>query len=152
MEIIELPLHQSESLLRSGNAGRIALCSDEGPYVTPVNYSVVDDAVIIRTTEDSFLATHAPGAAVAFEVDQFDHANYRGWSVVARGTAQRVVDVRELSHVMAVWEPRSWADGPRTFFLKVKWSQLTGRRLGSGWSIEENLLVNRRMPVGATYT
>ena len=151
MEIKELPRHQSESLLRSGIAGRIALCTADGPYVVPVNYSVVDDAVVVRTTEDSFLATHGPGATVAFEVDQFDYENHRGWSVVARGRAHRIADVRELSHVMATWEPRSWADGPRCVFLKIPWEDLTGRRLGDEWSIEANLLVNRRAPLGANY-
>lgn len=151
MEIIELPRHQSESLLRSGTAGRIAMCTPDGPYVVPVNYSVVDDAVVVRTTDDSFLAVHGPGAVVAFEVDQFDYENHRGWSVVARGHAHRIEYLRELAHVMATWEPRSWADGPRTLFLKIPWEEITGRRLGAGWSIEENLLVNRRAPVGAHY-
>ena len=152
MEIIELPRHQSESLLRSGTAGRVALCTSDGPYVVPVNYSVVDESVIIRTTEDSYLALHAPGAVVAFEVDQFDYENHRGWSVVARGKAHRIIDLRELTHVMAMWEPRTWADGPRSVFLSVACQHITGRRLGSGWSIEQNLLVNRRPPVGAQYT
>ena len=152
MEIIELPRHQSESLLRSGIAGRVALCTSEGPYIVPVNYSVVDESVIIRTTADSYLALHAPGAIVAFEVDQFDYENHRGWSVVARGKAHRIIELRELSHVMAMWEPRTWADGSRSFFLSIAWQDLTGRRLGSGWSIEQNLLVNRRAPVGAQYT
>ena len=152
MELIDLPRHQSESLLRSGTAGRVAMCSLEGPYVVPVNYSVVDESVVIRTTEDSFLATHAQGAILALEVDQFDYENHRGWSVVARGTAHRINDLRELEHVLAMWEPRTWADGPRTAFIKFPWQDLTGKRLGSGWSIEENLLVNRRAPLGAQYT
>ena len=152
MEIFELPHHQCESLVRSGTAGRIALCTPEGPYLVPVNYSVVDDSVVIRTAADSFLADHAHGERVAFEVDQFDYENHQGWSVVARGTAQRVDNVRELSHIMAVWEPRPWPDGPRPVFLKVPWHQLTGKRLGADWSIERNLLVNRVVPVGATYT
>lgn len=150
MEIFELPRHQSESLLRSGTAGRIALCTADGPYVVPVNYSVVDESVVIRTAPDSFLASHAHGAQVAFEVDQFDYENHRGWSVVARGTAQRVDSVRELSHIMAVWEPLAWPDGPRPVFLRFPWQQITGRRLGADWSIERNLAVNRMAPIGVT--
>lgn len=151
MEILELPHHQSESLLRSGKAGRIAICTEDGPYVTPVNYSAVDQSVVICTTEDSFLAIHGPGATVAFEVDQFDYVNYRGWSVVARGIAHRIVEAGELSHLIAVRQPRSWADEPRCVLLSIPWSEITGRRLGSGWSIEEDLLVNRVMPTGANY-
>lgn len=152
MELIDLPRHQAESLLRSGTAGRVALCTLDGPYVVPVNYAVVDESVVIRTTEDSFLATHAHGAILAFEVDQFDYLNHRGWSVVARGIAHRINDLRELEHVLAMWEPRTWADGPRTAFIKFPWQDLTGKRLGSGWSIEKELLVNRVQPHGAQYT
>lgn len=151
MELIDLPRHQSASLLRSGIAGRVALCTFDGPYVVPVNYSVVDESVVIRTSEDSYLATHADGAILAFEVDQFDYENHRGWSVVARGTAHRITDLRELEQVLARWEPRTWADGPRTVFIRIAWQDLTGKRLGSGWSIEDNLLINRRSPLGAQY-
>ena len=152
MELIDLPRHQSESLLRSGTAGRVALCTPDGPYVAPINYSVVDESVVIRTSEDSYLATHAHGAILAFEVDQFDYENHRGWSVVARGTAHRINDLRELEHVMAMWEPRTWVDGPRPVFLRFAWQDLTGKRLGSGWSIEKNLPVNRMSAAGAQYT
>lgn len=153
MELIDLPRHQSESLLRAGNAGRVAICTPDGPHIVPVNYSVVDESVVIRTTEDSYLAGHAHDKILSFEVDQFDYENHRGWSVVARGRAHRIHDLRELSHVMASWEPRSWADGDRNVFLKFPWQELTGRRLGSGWSIEQNLLVNRVVPMtGAKYT
>jgi nitroimidazol reductase NimA-like FMN-containing flavoprotein (pyridoxamine 5'-phosphate oxidase superfamily) len=152
MELIDLPRHQSESLLRAGSAGRIAVCTFDGPYVVPVNYSVVDESIVFRTTEDSFLATHAPNAIVALEVDQFDYENHRGWSVVARGQAHRIGNLRELEHVLAMWEPRTWADGPRTAFIKFPWKDLTGKRLGEGWSIEKNLLVNRIAPTGAVYS
>lgn len=152
MEVIELPRHQTESLVRAGSAGRVALCTTEGPYLVPVNYSVVDEAVVIRTTQDSFLATHAPGAMLAFEVDQFDYENHRGWSVVARGTARRITQIRELEHVMATWEPRTWADGQRCVFLYLPWQQLTGRRLGDGWSIESNPPPNLGVQVGAQCT
>lgn len=146
MELIELPRHQSESLLRSGVVGRVAFTAPDGPHVIPVNYSVVDESVVFRTSEDSLMALHAPGATIAFEVDQFDYENHRGWSVVARGEAHRIYSPRELEHVLAVWEPRPWAGGSRHVFLKFGWEELSGRRLGAGWSIEENLLVKRMVP------
>lgn len=147
MEIIELPRHQSESLLRSGVAGRVAVCTPEGPHIVPVNYSVVDQSVVIRTHADGLLATQAPGSVIAFEVDQFDYENGRGWSVIARGLAHQVTDIPELSHVLAMWEPRPWVDGPRPVYLRFTWSEISGRRLGAHWSIEKNLSVNRWDPV-----
>jgi hypothetical protein len=47
---------------------------------------------------------------LAFEVDHFDHAE-RGWSVVARGRSEVVVDASEQYHIRRVWPPRPWADG-----------------------------------------
>lgn len=146
MEIEWLPTHKCEALLRSGVAGRVAVCAPDGPHMVPVNYSVVDESVVIRTTPYSKLATYAPGAMVAFEVDQFDYEHHRGWSVVARGRAHEVSDLRELEHILGRWDPRPWADGHRDFYLKFDWTEISGRRLGSGWSIEENLAVNRVAP------
>ena len=40
----------------------------------PMSYSVVDAAIIMRTTPDSVLGLQARGAAVAFEVDHFNYA------------------------------------------------------------------------------
>ena len=47
-EAIDLSPDQCERLLRAGIAGRVALSSPDGPHITPVNYSVVGDAIIIR--------------------------------------------------------------------------------------------------------
>lgn len=150
MELIELPRHQSESLLRSGVAGRVAVCTPDGPHIVPVNYSIVDECVVIRTHPDGLLAKYGPGAKVAFEVDQFDFENQRGWSVIARGQAHHIYLLRELEHVLAMWEPRPWVDGPRPVFLKFAWEEIAGRRLGEGWSIEQNLAVNRWDPVSSS--
>jgi hypothetical protein len=70
---------------------------------------------------------------LAFEVDHFDHAYQQGWSVVARGRASVVQDEAALKHITAVWEPRPWASGTRPLFLRIAWTELTGRQLGTGW-------------------
>ena len=44
-EAIDLTREECERLLRSGVGGRVALCSPNGPYIVPVNHSVVDDAM-----------------------------------------------------------------------------------------------------------
>jgi len=49
-ESYELTVGQCEALLRSCTVGRVALSTPTGPHVIPVNYTVVDDAVIVRTT------------------------------------------------------------------------------------------------------
>jgi uncharacterized protein len=127
------PLSYSEcnALLRGGVAGRVALSAPDGPHIIPLNYSVVDSAIVVRTSPFSVLGTHGRDAMVAFEVDSFDLAREQGWSVVARGRAEVVRDQAELDHIARVWEPRPWAGGGRALVLRIPWTELTGRRLGS---------------------
>ncbi len=129
----ELSYSECEALLRAGVTGRVALSTPTGPQIVPRNYSIVDCAIVLRTSAYSLLGTYGRGTTVAFEVDQVDTANQRGWSVVARGRADVVEDPAELDHIRAVWEPRPWANGARGLFLKIRWTELTGRQLGEGW-------------------
>jgi nitroimidazol reductase NimA-like FMN-containing flavoprotein (pyridoxamine 5'-phosphate oxidase superfamily) len=133
-ESIELSREEAEALLRQGVFGRVAVTTPSGPHIVPVNYSVVDDAVVMRTLPYSLLATHGRGAVVAFEVDHVDHEHQRGWSVVARGTAEMVDDPDLLAHIEATLPPRPWAAGNRNLVLRLVWDELTGRKLGTGWT------------------
>ena len=132
-----------EELLRGGLVGRVALCTPTGPHVVPVNYSVVDDAVVFRTTPYSILGSQSRGSLLAFEVDQFDYEHQRGWSVVARGRSEMVVDADELENIRAAWDPDTWAAGSRTLYLRMRWSELTGRQLGRDWDPRATLPVRR---------
>jgi len=42
-----------------------------------------------------------------------------------------------------VWEPNAWAAGLRNLYLRVRWTELTGRRLGPGWNPVDELPVRR---------
>lgn len=145
---IELSRAAAERLLRLGVVGRIAFTAPDGPQILPVNYSVVGDAVVLRTTPYGVLGTHGRDARVAFEVDELDHEYQHAWSVVARGRSEVVRDAAELADVRAVWPPRPWADGTRDLFLRIPWDELTGRRLGPGWDPEAELTWARRLATG----
>jgi nitroimidazol reductase NimA-like FMN-containing flavoprotein (pyridoxamine 5'-phosphate oxidase superfamily) len=127
----ELTQAECETLLRTGVVGRIALSTSDGPHIIPINYSVVDDAIIVRTSPYSLLGTHGRDSRLAFEIDQFDHEYHRGWSVVARGRAEFVTDPTELDHIRAVRQPHPWAAGSREMHLRLRWDELSGRRLGA---------------------
>jgi nitroimidazol reductase NimA-like FMN-containing flavoprotein (pyridoxamine 5'-phosphate oxidase superfamily) len=145
-ETFDLSQAECEALLRAGLVGRIAACAPDGPHIIPVNYSVVDDAIVLRTTPYSMLGSHAKGSVLALEVDQFDYEYQRGWSVVARGRAEAVVDAEQLDRVRRSWDPTSWAAGRRSLYLRFRWSDLTGRRLGQGWDLMASLPVRRTSP------
>lgn len=142
-EAIDLTREECERLLRAGIAGRLAICTPTGPHIVPVNYSVVDDAIIVRTSPYSVLGTYGRDSMLAFEVDQFDHERQRGWSVVARGRADAVVRPAELEHIRETWEPRPWAAGARSLYLRLRWTELSGRRIGAAWDPQAGLPVRR---------
>nr|WP_281385938.1 pyridoxamine 5'-phosphate oxidase family protein [Nocardioides luti] len=136
---------ECETLLRSGVVGRLALSTPDGPHVIPINYSVVDDAIIVRTSPYSLLGTYGRDSTLAFEIDQFDHEYHRGWSVVARGRAEFVTDPAELEHIRAVWQPHPWAAGARGMHLRLAWDELTGRRLGAAGNPVAELRIRRAL-------
>lgn len=145
-ELFELTQEECEALLKAGIAGRVAVLTSDGPQILPVNYSVVDDAIIIRTSPDSVLGRHGVDTAFAFEVDQYDYPNGRGWSVLARGQSHAVEDADEMRRIRSTSEPRPWADGDRPLLIAFVWRELTGRRLGRGWDPLANMPVRRVAP------
>ncbi len=129
----ELSARECLTLLRSGVAGRIALSTPTGPHIVPVNYSVVDDAIIVRTSPYSLLGTYGRDTTFAFEIDDFDGARARGWSVQARGRIEAVADRTELQAVREAAVPQPWAGGTRPLYLRLRWHELTGRQVGAYW-------------------
>jgi nitroimidazol reductase NimA-like FMN-containing flavoprotein (pyridoxamine 5'-phosphate oxidase superfamily) len=143
-ELVELPYEKCEELLRASIVGRVAFNTDEGPLVLPVNYTTVGDAILFRTSPYSVLGTHAPGSLLAFEIDHIDYEDHRGWSVLATGTGERVDDPAELETGTPFWNPKPWAAGARVLYVRLRWTRLTGRRIGGGWTRESELPVRRR--------
>jgi nitroimidazol reductase NimA-like FMN-containing flavoprotein (pyridoxamine 5'-phosphate oxidase superfamily) len=139
----ELSAAQCIDLLMAGLVGRVAVCTPSGPHVVPVNYSVVDESVIVRTTPYSVLGSQARGSLLALEIDHVDLERHRGWSVVVRGRADVVTDADALKHIKHTWNPESWAAGSRNVYLRVPWSEVSGRCLGAGWNPVDSLPARR---------
>jgi len=144
-ESFEMSREESESLLRLGVVGRVAVSTPTGPHIIPVDYSVVEGSIVMRTSPYSLLAIHGIDVVVAFEVDHVDHENHHAWSIVARGMSEVVSDAVAADHIRAVWEPRPWAAGSGNLFLRLPWNDLTARKLGVGWSPANELEFGRRV-------
>jgi nitroimidazol reductase NimA-like FMN-containing flavoprotein (pyridoxamine 5'-phosphate oxidase superfamily) len=129
-ELYQLSPSECRALLADCQTGRVAVVAPDGPHVIPVNYAVVDESVVFRTSPFTVLATYGADARVAFEVDHTDDARRIGWSVEARGRASVVYDSAELAHIARVWEPVPWAGGERALHLRLRYDELTGRSLG----------------------
>jgi nitroimidazol reductase NimA-like FMN-containing flavoprotein (pyridoxamine 5'-phosphate oxidase superfamily) len=126
----ELAYDECVRLLHAGVVGRAAVNTPQGPLITPMNYAVVDDALVVATSPYSALGTYGAGSLVAFEVDHFDYEAHTGWSVMIRGRADIVTDTNELRRMRKSWAPRPWADGTRNLHLRIPWAELSGRSLG----------------------
>lgn len=144
-EPIELTVDECLELLTSGVVGRVAMCTPMGPRILPVNYAMYDDAVVFRTTPYSELASYGLNSDLAFEIDHLDYEKHQGWSVVAIGRAAPVEDQDELRDIQAGWDPSPWAGGRRHLYLKLRWRDVTGRRLGHDWTRESTSPVRRAL-------
>ncbi len=146
---IELSHAICAELLSAGIVGRIAFVTPTGPQVIPVNYAVIDDTVVFRTSPYGLLGIHGRGVRAAFEIDQLDHEYDQGWSVVAHGRLAHLTDPVALDRVHATWRPRPWAGGvSRHLYLQLTWDLLTGRRLGTGFDLFGSLVTRRQAPSG----
>ncbi|CAM3579385.1 pyridoxamine 5'-phosphate oxidase family protein [Nocardioides zeicaulis] len=130
-------------LLGAGVVGRVAISTPNGPHIVPVNYSVHDESVLVRTTAYSLLGTYGRDAWLCFEIDHLDHEHESGWSVAVRGRATFVTDLDELASLGRGWGPRPWAAGQRTLVVRIPWTEVTGRRLGAGADPSQHLPVQR---------
>ncbi len=130
-ETRELNAGECQALLRSGVAGRVAVSTPTGPHIVPVNYTVVENSIVFRTAPYSLLGTYGRESTLAFEIDGFDEVNERGWSVQARGRVEAVTDRAELSRIREIAEPQPWAGGARSLYLRLRWSELSGRKLNA---------------------
>lgn len=120
-------------LLGEGVAGRVAIGTPNGPHIVPVNYAVDAESILVRTSAYSLLGTYGRNEQLCFEVDRFDYELERGWSVVVRGRAHFVDDQAELAEIAASWQQRPWAAGQRHLVVRIPWTEVTGRQLGSDW-------------------
>lgn len=114
-------------LLADGGIGRVVFVSEHGPEAVPVNFTMYEGAVVIRTAEGSVLAGQLD-RQVAFEVDSLDGAQHQGWSVLLSGQARRVANPAVVSRMRAILEP--WAgEEDRHLYLMIDPSRIGGRRI-----------------------
>ncbi|MGW2605681.1 helix-turn-helix domain-containing protein [Streptomyces mirabilis] len=127
-ELVELSAEECRSRLSGHGVGRIAMDTPDGPIVVPLNYTVIDDSVVFRTTPDAVPAA-AVGAHVAFEVDHIDEALSQGWSVLIRGFGRAVTDPDAVRRLTELAYSRPWAGGERDVWVRIESTDITGRRI-----------------------
>ena len=116
-------------LLASQQIGRLAVASDDGVRILPVNYLVDGDAIAIRSDANA-LVRFAPLHSVEFEVDHIDAEDGTGWAVVTDGTAQLITDALDTvsEHTRALTLP-DWSHRPKPEWLRIAVTRVAGARL-----------------------
>ncbi|WP_230193780.1 DUF1918 domain-containing protein [Streptomyces sp. NBC_00080] len=120
---------ECRTLLSTHGVGRIAVSAPDGrPAVVPVNYDVIDDAIVFRTAPNLTPAA-AVGTEVAFEVDHMDEALSQGWSVLAVGPASVVTEPDAVRRLTEHAHTTPWPGGEREMWVSIRPAHLTGRRI-----------------------
>ncbi|GAA3104120.1 pyridoxamine 5'-phosphate oxidase family protein [Streptosporangium carneum] len=121
-------------LVSAGGVGRVAFDTPTGPLILPVNYTMHEGSVLLRTAFggplDTNLRTGVEGVdfKVAFEVDHIDEARRQGWSVLIRGAAHHISSEREQAAVTAT-DVEPWAGGERELHIRITPVEVSGRRI-----------------------
>ncbi|MFD7275595.1 pyridoxamine 5'-phosphate oxidase family protein [Streptomyces sp. NPDC059862] len=127
---VELSAQECRALLSTHGVGRVAVPDTPGPVVVPVNYSVVDGAIVFRTAPGA-TPWRAVDTQVAFEVDHVDDALSQGWSVLVRGHARAVTDPDAVSRLERQAYSAPWVGGRRDVWVSIEPLSMTGRRIVS---------------------
>lgn len=142
--LIALEPPECEQLLKAGVFGRLVLSTGpRGPEILPVNYTTQGNAILVSAMAGSLLDQYADGAALLFEVDHVDHERHHGWSVVARGTGERLVDDERAEALRGAPGPPRWVRREEWSLIRLCWDELSGRRVGAGWDALADLPVRR---------
>jgi uncharacterized protein len=117
------------NLLETVSIGRVAVSLGALPVILPVNFTMVDGDIVIRTTPGTKLDAATTNAVVAFEVDGFDPTDHDGWSVLVQGVAEEVTDPDEIRTLDRVTHA-AWS-GATGRFVRIGTRILSGRRLSA---------------------
>lgn len=117
------------SHLGLGAVGRVGFVEEGGPVILPVNYTMDGTAIVFRTAAGSKLSVGMMQRPVCFEVDDWDTMTHSGWSVLAKGVADEVLDAAEIERLEQL-PVRPWSRPDlRDHWIRIMVEELTGRRI-----------------------
>ncbi|MDR0782846.1 MAG: pyridoxamine 5'-phosphate oxidase family protein [Propionibacteriaceae bacterium] len=116
-------------LLAGERLGRLAVQSENGIDIFPINYVVDGESIVFRTADGTKLASVKNHSHVTFEIDSWTEED--GISVVARGHASPVTSEAEIAQIEAL-RLKPWVPTYKTFFVRITINQLQARRFTFG--------------------
>lgn len=124
--LIELEASECWELAATRPVGRLAWTGARGPMIVPINFTVGDGVLHLRTKAYSEVARECESSPVAFEIDSFDEDRREGWSVLMRGHAHFLYHGDEDGT-----GPDVWPDGPRSLRIGIEVEEISGRRIAA---------------------
>ena len=116
-------------MLAQGRLGRRSVNIRALPAILPMNYTLMDGDIVVRTAPGTKLTAALVNSVVGFEVDRVDSDHTHGWSVLVFGHATEIRDHATLDRVHAL-PLASWASGEGDHFINIPTEQVTGRAFG----------------------
>lgn len=129
--IEELSSDECWELLAEDGVGRLATATidratgNPAPDIFPVNFHVYEQRILFRTAPGSKLIDLTAQPAVAFQTD--GHRGDTHWSVVARGTARRMMFDSDILE-SGVLNLQSTLPGEKWNYVRIDVETITGIR------------------------
>ena len=126
-----LSFEECLSLLGATHVGRLGFVDSGSPLILPINFAMDGSTAVFKTGEGSKLEAGMMQRPVCLEIDAWDSELHTGWSVLAMGIADEVLDETETARLDAldvgVW---SRPDLPY-YWVRVLIEEMSGRRIVS---------------------
>ena len=117
--------NESWALLERARIGRLAVRSGDGVDIFPVNFTVKDHAVYLRSAPGSKLVDIAQAPSVAFETDGSRWRTH--WSVVLHGVAERMSYDTDIVD-SGVLDLPTMTSSSKWNYIRITPTSITGRR------------------------
>jgi hypothetical protein len=114
-------------LLETAEVGRLAVAVAGEPEIFPVNFVLNGRTLVFRTAEGTKLAALTVSSRVAFEIDGYEPDVGAAWSVVVKGTAERLDRFPDI-YAAEDLPLFPWHSGHKGWFVHIVNATLTGRR------------------------
>ncbi len=123
-------LPPAECVTRLGRAkvGRVGVCIGGVAEIFPVNFSLLNDAIVFRTGEGTKLYAATRNHVLAFEVDDFDDDVRLGWSVLVVGPSEEITDPKEVNAARKLLSG-TWVPTERYHVLRIDPERISGRQI-----------------------
>jgi transcriptional regulator with XRE-family HTH domain len=128
-KVVELDPDDCYQLVADHNVGRISVSTRDGPAIVPVNYALIDGAIVFRTAPGAAPSFAPEAPETAFEVDHLDEAQGIGWSVLIVGPVRRITGEDEIRRLTERAGNAPWAPGKRELWVRLSPGRVTGRRI-----------------------